>query len=605
MLELDEATSVDLDSSAPPSRHRRGRLAARGSLALCAFGLLMWLWAVSIADPSHMGNFGLSTVLGWQYGVAVVAVASSITWELAQRRPRPLPCVLALLIVLFATAPAIEPIARFPTAWVHAGFITYIQSHGSILPSYDARFSWPGFFSLSAVLDVITGQHDPVVFLKWAPVVFELLYFAPLRVIAKATTSDVRAGWIGTVLFYAVNWIDQDYFSPQAFNMLLFLTILACVLSYWSPRRTEPRVGRWSLRGWRRGLGQVDGTLGASRQIGLELVLVVLCAACVASHQFTPYALVVALSACVACRRLPGLELPLLVGVMAVAWLSFATVSFWSGHLSLLFKGTGDLTASLHQNVGQRVVGAPAHRQVIELRLFVTMLLGALGVLAAWRRRGQGRALELLALTPFVLLAGGSYGGEALLRCFLFSLPFASLLAAHALVPLLASPERSPLRRRAGAAGLTVAFVVFALLLTVVRGGNDAFESFDNNARAAVLLVYASAVPGARLAATTPSTDQLPWRDEGLGTWRYTDSTTSSSAAMVARSLLHQRADWVVLTRNEERWGELVAGLKPGWQGHVEAELRAHGYRVFRRWTTALVLQREGAPVRHHAPRSA
>ena len=598
MLDLPEVAIVDLLPIAPASAPRRGHRFGRGPLVLCALGLALWLWAVAIANPSHMGNFGLSTILGWQYALAVVAVASSITWELTRERPRPLPYVLGLLVVLFATAPAIEPIARFPTAWVHAGFITYIQAHGSILPSYDARFSWPGFFSLGAVLDAITAQHDPVVFLKWAPVAFELLYLAPLRVIAKSTTTDVRAGWIGTVLFYAVNWIDQDYFSPQAFNMLLFLTILASVLAYWSPRTTELDGARFRFRRWRRGLGQVDGTLGAPRQIGLELMLVVLCAACVASHQFTPYALAVALAACVACRRLPGLELPILVGVMAVGWLSFATVSFWSGHLSLLFKGTGDLTASLHQNVGQRVRGAPAHRQVIELRLFVTMLLGMLGALAAWRRRGQGRTLEILALTPFVLLAGGSYGGEALLRCFLFSLPFASLLAAHALVRLLAGVHTSQLRRLVGVTSLTIAFVIFSLLLTVVRGGNDAFESFDTNARAAVLVVYASAVPGARLAATTPSTDQLPWRDEGLGTWRYTDSSTSTSAQMVARSLLHQRADWVVLTRNEERWGELVAGLKPGWQGRVEDELLSRGYSVYRRWSTAVVLRRDTAPIR-------
>ncbi len=381
-------TRVPVPRSTTRSR-RRHSVHAPGPTVLLVAGLLIWVWAVRVANPSAMGGLGLSTVLGWQYFVALVAVVGALVWELSRPFSRPILPVIGLIVVLFATAPAIEGIARLPTGWVHAGFINYIALHGSVLSGYDARFSWPGFFSLGAVLDTITGQHDPTVFLRWAPLAFELAYLAPLRVIAKATVPNARAGWIGTALFYAANWIDQDYFSPQALNMLFFLVVVAAVLAFWQPRAHVVTGTGGLARRWWRGLGQVDATLGARRQIGLEIVMLVLFGACVASHQFTPYALVVALFALVGTRRLPGPELPLILGLMAVAWLSFATEAFWSGHLSLVFKGVGSLGSVLGQNVSQRLTGDIDHRLIIDLRLFLGVALIALSCRCRSSASGQ------------------------------------------------------------------------------------------------------------------------------------------------------------------------------------------------------------------------
>ena len=582
------------------TRARRSTLVSPGPTLLLVVGLLIWLWAVRVADPSSMGDLGLSTVLGWQYWIALVAVIASLVWALARPHSRPVFPVVGLIIVLFATAPAIEGIARLPTGWVHAGFINYIALHGDVLTGYDARFSWPGFFSLGAVLDAITGQHDPTVYLRWAPLFFELAYLAPLRVIAKSTVPDARAGWIGTALFYAANWIDQDYFSPQALNMLFFLVVVAAVVAFWRPRSPVITGEGGVARRWWRGLGQVDATLGARRQIGLELVLLVIFGACVASHQFTPYALVVALFALLWTRRLPGPELPLILGLMAVAWLSFATETFWSGHLSLVFKGVGSLGSVLGQNVSQRVTGALDHRLIIDLRLFLGLALITLAAAAALRRRGKSRTLEFLAATPFLLLAGGSYGGEALLRCFLFSLPFTSLLAGTVLVGLLRSPRHTTRVPTGQALALVAVIVCFAALLTVVRGGNDAFESFTHDERAAVTTVYRVATAGQRLGATTTSTDQLPWRDQDVGRLIFVDPVAANNAGDVAHSLERQRVNWVILTQNEERWGELVAGLALGWQSQVQRDLMAKGYTIYHQWPTATILEHTGSPHPKH-----
>ncbi len=125
----------------------------------------------------------------------------------------------------------------------------------------------------------------------------------------------------------------------------------------------------------------------------------------------------------------------------------------------------------------------------------------------------------------------------------------------------------------------------------MVRGGNDAFESFTHDERAAVTTVYRVATPGQRLGATTTSTDQLPWRDQNVGRLIFVDPVAANNATDVANSLIRQRVNWVILTQNEERWGELVAGLRVGWQSKVQRDLAAKGYTVYRQWPTATILE--------------
>jgi hypothetical protein len=558
--------------------------------------LAAWIWALAVADIARMGDYGLAPVLGWPFAVALAMLVVAFAWELATPRPRPLWMVVALVLVLFASAPILEALPRLPTTWVHAGFVNYIATHGRVLDGYDARFDWPGFFSLSAVLDTITGRASPMIFMRWSAPAFELSYLAPLLMIAKATVRDERARWIGVALFYACNWVDQDYFSPQALNVLFFLTVIAIVLAFWKPGSLEQGTLGTHRHWWRR-VGRVDRVLDAPRQIGIELVIVLLLLASVVSHQFTPYALVIALVACVLARRLPGFELPVLLAVVAIAWLSFATVDFWSGHLSLLFGGAGSPQAALGQNVGKRATGAASHRLIVDLRLVFAAAALVLAGLGALRREKGNRALELLTISPFLLVGGSSYGGEALLRCYLFALPFACLLIGT-LICGLVSRNRKGALRTSGIIGLAAVLFVAASWTTVVRGGNDAFESFNSDDRAAVLSVYAVALPGQRLGATTPPTDELPWRDEGVGRWHVIDPVATDNSASIAASLHRERADWVLLTQSEERWGELVGGLAPGWQGAVAADLERDGYVVYQRWPTAMVLRRAAAPMR-------
>ncbi|MGA2968830.1 MAG: hypothetical protein ABSE75_03385, partial [Acidimicrobiales bacterium] len=161
-----------------------------------------------------MSSYGLVSVLGWPFFLGIVLIIAALAIELLRvgLRPIHLVALIAVLVVyVFGTACAVEPVAGLQSSFVHAGFIQYILVHGHPLNDYDGRFSWPGGFSLGAVLVSFTGLQNALAFLRWFPLVIELLYMAPLIVIARFSGVGQRAAWLGIIIYYANNWIYQDY----------------------------------------------------------------------------------------------------------------------------------------------------------------------------------------------------------------------------------------------------------------------------------------------------------------------------------------------------------------------------------------------------------
>jgi hypothetical protein len=554
--------------------------------------LLAWTWAVIVADPTRMGDLGLISVLPWPYFVGIGLLSGAFAWALIRPNPVIMISLTALLITyLFGTASAVEPVARMSVSWYHAGLSEWIAVHGQPLPPVDARASWPGTFSLTALVMHITGVSHASDFLRWAPPAFELLYLAPLRVIARTSGVSDRAGWLGTLIFYSANWIEQDYFSPQALNMLFYLAVIATVLAFWrpSPLVLTPRRWRWqraavsapAFRRWSQHRFSARGRLGSPvRQMALVGIIVVVLTACVVSHQLTPYALLLALTACYLTRRLPGPDLPIILAVLAVGWLSLAAEPFWSGHLDLMFGGFGRVRSSMQDNVAARINGAPAHEMIVRARILMTvalMGLACLGVLLH-RRMRQGRSLELLTVAPFGLLTVLNYGGEGLMRIVLFSLPFASLLAGVSIAPLLRDGSSSRVGRFCGAAAIAAVLTVSGIWLTLVRGGNDPYVSFSREDRSAVLQAYGLLRPGQTIAFYAP---YVPASDRELGRYNVllpNDDSDTMPPNNATDQLLRARPDYVLFTGSQQRWGELVRGWRHGWLSEVTDRFRAAGY---------------------------
>jgi hypothetical protein len=579
------------------------------SLYVGALALVLWVVAVSRAPFTQLGAVGLISILGPLFFVGFALATGAFVYELYRERSsegRMVVLALVLVVFMFGTACAIEPIASRGDSWLHVGYIQYIYQHGHSLNGYDARFSWPGGFSLGAVLVAFTGQANALAFIRWFPLFIEMLYLAPVYVIARSSGVTRKTGWLGVALFFSANWIYQDYFSPQALNYLFFLVVIATVLWGLSPRQRVPTVWlegpvrRLVVRAHDRFMLVRPVATSVSHQspvttmslLGLSALVIL---ASVMSHQLTPYALILALTACLFTRRLGWPELIVLAAMLAVGWLSLGAVDFWVGHLSTIFGSIGKVGSTINSNVTARVTGSSAHRLVVDVRILITAGVFGLAAIGALLRRPATRTLEALAGVPFLLLGLQSYGGEGLLRVVLFGLPFVSLLAASALTGHMPRRRAKP-RASAGSAALRVAFVWVVLTgvagaTLAVRGGNDAYEAFSLGELSAVNYVYGHIPNNGTIGLVAPF---LPIGQQDVNHVTYLIASTLGgppTVAFDARALIAARPAYVILSASQDAWGRIVQGYPVGWESVLFSQLIRGGFTVARSWADATVLK--------------
>jgi hypothetical protein len=242
---------------------------------------------------------------------------------------------------------------------------------------------------------------------------------------------------------------------------------------------------------------------------------------------------------------------------------------------------------------------------VVDARILLTISLFGLAALGAARRATATRTLELLAVVPFFVLAAQSYGGEGLLRVALLSGPFAGLLAASALLPARHGTIRPILPTfRPGrwgrpilAVAITVGLFGAASMMTIVRGGNDYYETFALGELNAVNLTYLHVPNGRTVALVAPYEPIGQWRVGSVNAYVVAASGTVPSLIHIRRDLLRRRPTFVVLGQAQEHWGEVLGGFHVGWQSDLEGFLVRNGWKVLppsSPTATVLVLYRRG-----------
>ena len=517
-------------------QHRAGGgagSAAVRSLALPAVLFVVAVVALLTGPRGGSGSYGLVSALPWPYVVAVLAMVVVFVVGLL-RTAAPAVALYAqvvLLAVALALAPALlESYARFATAYTHAGFVDYIQRTGEVLDGYDARFSWPAFFGTGALFAEATGLQ-PDQLLRWAPLLVDLLYLLAFAAIAARFLPDPRRRAFALLLFVLFNWVGQDYFAPQGFNFFLFLVLVAVLATVYPLTRPDAGLGRLLSRLLlRRDTGERGGAhrgeLPARVRGGLLAAALVVFAASVVSHQLTPVFAMLAVTVLVLLRVVRSWTLPVVFAVLFLSYFIWGATDYWSGHLGELLGGVGKLSDAVQQNVSSRVTPSVTYtsgrRVVVYARVGMALLLLALAVVGLLRNRDRRLVVPAaLAVTPVVVLALQSYGGEAILRIELFALPFFCLLAAHSLSLAAPVPGRWTARP---VARLTSLVLVCALacgvtgLFALARYGNESFEEMRAVDVATVDRLYAEVPSGAVLFSFN---DQLPWKDRRIGDVQY------------------------------------------------------------------------------------
>lgn len=569
MTTVTPADPGEVTSTAPRGLPRWGAL---GFLPLLA-GLVLAIVGATSGDPAEIGNYGIITAAAPVYfvGLALIIVGFFLWLGTGARGAYLIGAahVAALVVALHGLPGMLEPNPRFPVAWLHVGFADQIARNGELLGRLDARFSWAGFFSGSALVQRAGDTESLLWVVRFTPIAINLFACWAIALIARPFGIGRRGQLLAMLGFVLLNWTGQDYFSPQGVNFSLYLVIVAALVTLFAHR-----VGPFTTRvhEWLRAAPVATINLPTRSRIAAYLGVVLIATASVLSHQLTPVFLASSLLLLLAVGVLRPRALPFLVLTLFGTWLAFGATKYWAGHLDNILRGP-DLQAGVNANVGRRASGGQLSRQLVvysRIGLAAAGWFGALGCAWLARRRGSWPvALLCLVLAPIPAFVVQPYGGEMLIRVYLFGLPFIALLLAR---QIDGAGNWNTARR--AVTGLACLALVPVFLLA--RFGNERFEQVTNDDAAVVRALYVDAVPGSIVYIRNRQTIQFSRQVRDVR-FRELGDKTVEEMMKVIKGPNRGGNVYVMLSESQAAYGELISKREPGWLDDLRQELLATG----------------------------
>ena len=254
-----------------------------------------------------------------------------------------------------------------------------------------------------------------------------------------------------------------------------------------------------------------------------------------------------------------------------------------------------------------------AHERVLEARTAAAVLtaIAAIAALGRGVRRSHANVtMGVLLVAPIVLLGGQSYGGEAILRVFLFSLGPACILIAGLLEPLPArnvaartstgvattrwhrlKQGRGGTTRLAGPVAVTLLGLFLLASFPLTRWGNESFEAIAPTDLEATQWVMAHVPKGSTLV----EAEIAPIVYSHIENFHYADISllvALRGTALVAAIRKLDPDPWVLVTRYEREYGIVSEGYPQDWLSVLKSSLLGTG-EVVQRYgnATSAVLQ--------------
>ncbi len=429
---LTAAASLRALPGGPPAATARWPRVERDTLVLLlGLAVPLGLWAVSLpavatADPSVLG-----LLVSGSPTFPAALLSALVVLLLAVRRGR-VAAVLAttavLVLVLRTTASVVNPVPVARWTYKHIGVVDALQRYGEVQDGADIYMNWPGMFAAAGYFGDTSGVAV-IDLARWIAPVVHVVLAVEVAALARVLGADRLGAATAAALVVVLNWVGQDYFAPQAVAMWLAVGFLVLLLQ----ARTSPTCGVLAL-----------------------LVFAVI----VPTHQLTPFWLLGLAGALALLRRTPWwVTAGMAAAAVGYVGLHFDVVAYYG-----LFSGF-DVFDNATSNVptadglGYRVGSLFARANAVLLWGSVAVVLLVRARRLGWRRGWRDRDLLVLAAlvySPFALLAGQNYGGEAILRVTLYS----TVGACAVLGPALARAVRGRTR-------LAVPVAVWALVFGI------------------------------------------------------------------------------------------------------------------------------------------
>lgn len=460
---------------------------------LLVAALVAWLWSLFGVDLEAMTDVGLLSVLPPSFflSLALLTVGFLFVLEYGAHRRLLVGGYLVLLSAMAHATPALlYGTVRYSWSYRHIGVVDFIQRNGGVDPNSEflqIHHGWPGLFSATALLSDVTGISVSTIAI-WTPFAFGLVSMLALSIVFRCFVADPRISSLALWMFVIANWVGQEYFSPQGFAFVLYLALLAIVIPFDRIQRGDDQ--RFEFR---------DGDDFRPTDAGNVMVSflgVLLVVAIVASHQFTPFMVVVSFATLAVFRVARSTWVSVAALGATLVWLVGPALTYIRSDA----KDTADTFGSRAEgsdtsiidtaevSVGRAVV-VIADRFLAE----AMVVLAIIGIVAIRRRRRGGGLLAALVVAPIVLVLVAD-GGEALFRSYLFAVPWIALASAYALTTLV-DGRSFPLRLAARSVVITLLLVAFMFAYL----GKERSNYFTSEETELASWVYETAPPGTLL----------------------------------------------------------------------------------------------------------
>ena len=437
------ATRPRLQPHSAPARTRTRRWVL--PLALLGVAIVAWTVALPSLRDAPWNLFGLVPAASplFPMSIALVTIAFCVAIAVGATRSAAAALVATVLLMRLPTAVSTDA-PLYSWTYKHFGPIDYIQRFGTVDVTADIYHNWPGAFSFVAWVNTVTGA-ETIVIAQWFAVGSQLAFAAAVYFLARTYGLGTATALVAAFGAHMANWVGQDYLSPQAFAFALGIVVTALVLA----------SARTPAAGW---------------------VAVPIFAAIVVTHQLTPYWLLAAVFLLTLLGRVRPRYLIVVFTAIAVGYLLL--------HLEVVSQFGRLLNFDLLSNIltpsaRNDVLGDPSLGQVVNSwaarAITAVVWVSAVTVIAVrlLRRRHEWRDVlvpAVVAFSPALILLAQGYGGEALFRVFLYSIPGCMLIVAPVLTRILRGGVDRGRRAAQAAATALVTLVALASIQTSYGG---------------------------------------------------------------------------------------------------------------------------------------
>nr|WP_296773662.1 hypothetical protein [Rhodococcus sp. (in: high G+C Gram-positive bacteria)] len=395
---------------------------------MIALAIVLWLPSLPGLEKAGYSQFGLLTAgTGPILVVCMALVVGAFLLAIRRHQFRiAVASLAAAILIQRLTVTFITDAPVYEWTYKHVAISEYILSFGSLPPNgIDIYSQWPSFFVVTAWFSDVSNFGILPMAHIFAPIVHVLIALFVYS-LARVLKQRPRVAVTAAMLAELVNWVGQDYFAPQAVGFVLAIGFMVLLM--------------------------------ASMQLRVTGFLALIpFAALVPTHQLTPYWLFGVSGVLLVTRRAKPWWLMFPLAIILLGYL-YPRLSIVAPYGLLSGFDPVENAASNVQTPG--ILGKQVTSLICRALSAGVFGLAMISIVYAWRTKKTFWAPMVMAFGSIALLAGQSYGGEAIFRVYLYAIPGCVLLIAPMLLAALdaqPSASRSTVRKLGARVAVTCA----------------------------------------------------------------------------------------------------------------------------------------------------